>query len=163
MITIKMTNALKRSPLALAMALSLGLSPLSVLASQASDSQEPLMIARIPSECLGCGVIADIEKVTHKKKKKASGLGAVTGAVVGGVIGHNVGHGDSATAGGAIVGGIAGHQIEKKNAGTVNGESYYRVSISMDGGGTQEINLHSVQGLSIGQRVRVEDGNINLE
>lgn len=162
MITTKMTNiSVSRKPM-LFLALAMGLTPLAAPAAAATGGQGPLMIAAIPSECLGCGVIADIEKVNNKKKKKNSHLGMITGAVVGGVIGHNVGHGQSATAGGAIVGGVAGNEIEKHNSKT-DGESYYRVSVSMDGGGTQNINLHSVQGLSIGQRVRVDDGNIVLQ
>lgn len=143
--------------LAMPVALCAGLVP---LVAQAATT-EPLMIAAAgTTSCYSCGVISRIKTVKHKKRHKNTHLGLVTGAVVGGVIGHNVGHGQSATAAGAVVGGYAGNEIEKNNRKTTT-KYHYAVRVDMNNGGTQTVNLRSSQGLYVGQRVRVRNGNIS--
>jgi uncharacterized protein YcfJ len=114
----------------------------------------PVAARPAPAPCYNCGVITKIDK--KKKRGKATGLGIVTGALVGGVAGHNIGHGDSATAAGAIVGGIAGNEIEKQ----ARSKYYYRVSVRLTGGDVRRLDMGSAEGLYVGQKVKVEGGDI---
>lgn len=108
-----------------------------------------------PKVCSECGVIASMEPI--KEKGEGSGAGAVIGGVLGGVIGHQFGKGtgkDVATAAGAIGGAVAGHQVEKQ----VRATTHYRVSVSMETGGYQTVELASPEGYTVGQRVKVVGG-----
>jgi outer membrane lipoprotein SlyB len=110
-----------------------------------------------PVVCNECGTIINIEEV--KAKGDASGIGAAVGAVAGAVIGHQIGDGrgqDAATATGAIGGGIAGHQIEKR----IQGTTVYRVTVSMESGGTHLAEVESLNGLSVGSKVKVVGTNL---
>ena len=110
-----------------------------------------------PKVCNECGVIASIEAV--KEKGAGSGAGAVMGGVLGGVIGHQFGKGtgkDVATAAGAIGGAVAGHQVEK----SVRSTTHYVVSVSMETGGYQTVNLPTPEGYTVGQRGKVVGGGL---
>ena len=86
-----------------------------------------------------------------------SGAGAVVGGIVGGVIGHQIGSGrgnDVATAAGAIGGAVAGNEVERRR----NGDEDYRVLVEFSDGRRAEFVQHDLNGIRVGDRVRV-DGN----
>lgn len=121
----------------------------------------PVQAARpaAPPVCNNCGTITSIE--TLKAKGDGSGLGAVAGAVAGAVIGHQVGGGrgqDAATVAGAVGGGFAGNEIEKRAKGT----TYYRVTVSMESGGTRTMDVATLNGLSTGAKVKVVGNNLEI-
>lgn len=111
--------------------------------------------------CADCGTISSIQEKTEEGE--GTGIGAVTGAVLGGVAGREIVKGDRdkrniAGVVGAVAGGYAGHKIEEK----ARSKTYYQVNVGMDDGRTETVNLKSADGLSVGQKVRVQDGNIIL-
>lgn len=133
----------------------------STTAEQKDEEQVAAVRNDPPPVCHSCGTISNIEQRTEAGQ--ATGMGAVAGAILGAVAGREIVHGDRdkrnlAGAAGAVGGGYAGHQIEKKARST----TYYLVSVRMDDGRTETVTLNSTEGLSIGQKVRVEDGNIVL-
>lgn len=88
-----------------------------------------------------------------------SGGGAVAGAIVGGVLGHQVGSGrgnDAATVAGAIGGALAGNEIERRR----NADERYRVSVEFRDGRTASFIQDSLDGVRVGDRVRVADGRL---
>ena len=87
------------------------------------------------------------------------GAGAVIGGVVGGVLGHQVGGGtgqDIATVAGVVGGAVAGHQIEK----STKQKDAYRIRVRLDNGGYQTVTQPSINDLRVGDRVRIENGNL---
>jgi outer membrane lipoprotein SlyB len=110
------------------------------------------------------GVVDAIEMVPGSKGGIAgSGIGAgtVIGGVVGGVLGHQVGGGsgkDIATAAGVVGGAVVGHEIEKRNQQQQN---VYNVRVRLNNGGNQTITVPSVNELRVGDRVRIDNGNIS--
>ena len=88
---------------------------------------------------------------------RTSGAGAIVGGIVGGVVGHQFGSGrgnDVATAAGAVGGAVAGNEIERRRE---SGEAY-RVVVEFRGGRQETFMQDSVEGIRVGDRVRV-DGN----
>ncbi len=115
--------------------------------------------APTPQICQECGTVASITPV--KQKGAGSGAGAAVGAVAGGVAGHQVGGGrgkDVATVAGAVLGALAGNEIEKRARATET----YDVLISMDNGSQRQINVTSLDGLSVGTPVRVQGDTISF-
>jgi outer membrane lipoprotein SlyB len=93
------------------------------------------------------------------RREGGIGAGAVVGGIIGGVLGHQVGSGrgnDLATAAGAVGGAVAGHQIEKNRAG---GEQY-RVIVQMRDGREASFLQDSLDGIRVGDRVRVDGGRL---
>ncbi len=91
---------------------------------------------------------------------RTSGGGAILGAIVGGALGNQVGKGDgrkAATVVGAVAGGVAGNAIEKRNRGD---NEFYRVSVRFDNGATAQYDYNEIGGLDVGDRVKVENGQI---
>jgi outer membrane lipoprotein SlyB len=89
----------------------------------------------------------------------ATGAGAVVGGIVGGVLGHQVGSGrgnDLATAAGAIGGAVAGHEIEKRRAG----DEAYRITVELRDGRVAVFHQESLNGIRVGDRVRVADNRL---
>lgn len=87
-----------------------------------------------------------------------SGGGAIAGAIVGGVIGHQIGSGrgnDAATVAGAVGGAVAGNEIEKRR----NDDEQYRVVVQMRDGREATFTQGSLDGLRVGDRVRVGPDN----
>lgn len=112
-----------------------------------------------PRKCGDCGTVTNIEQL--QKKGEASGVGLVAGAVLGGVLGHQVGGGrgqDVATVAGAVGGAVAGNEIEKQSKAS----TYYRVTVSMDTGGTRVIDVNALNGLATGTKVKVVGNNLEL-
>lgn len=109
------------------------------------------------------GVIDSIEMTPGESGGIAgSGIGAgtVIGGVVGGVLGHQVGGGtgkDIATAAGVVGGAVVGHEIEKRNQ---QQQDVYRIRVRLDNGGSQTMTQQNINDLRVGDRVRIENGNL---
>jgi outer membrane lipoprotein SlyB len=85
-----------------------------------------------------------------------SGAGAVLGGIAGGVLGHQIGNGrgnDAATVAGAVGGAVVGNEVERRR-----GEEYYRVTVQFRDGREATFAQDSLNGLRVGDRVRI-DGN----
>jgi len=87
-----------------------------------------------------------------------SGGGAVVGGVVGGVLGNQIGRGSGRTAAtvlGVAGGALAGNELEKERSKTVTS---YRVTVRTDTGHTRVFEADHLDGLKVGDRVRVDGG-----
>ncbi|HCZ47772.1 MAG TPA: hypothetical protein DCZ11_02065 [Gammaproteobacteria bacterium] len=88
-------------------------------------------------------------------------IGTVAGAVVGGLVGNQIGGGSGkkiATVAGAVGGGLAGHEIEKRR----NTSTYWEVTVQMDNGTTRTVQYPQAPGVTVGQKVKVIDGQLVL-
>jgi outer membrane lipoprotein SlyB len=133
--------------------------PMTAPTANGGDTQKVSAAPPPPPVCTNCGTIAQIDEV--KEKGNASGVGAVVGAVAGAVIGHQVGDGrgnDAATAAGAIGGGITGHQVERR----INSDVYYNVTVNMENGGTHIAKVATLNGLSVGSKVKVVGNDLQV-
>ncbi|OGT02018.1 MAG: hypothetical protein A3F73_13815 [Gallionellales bacterium RIFCSPLOWO2_12_FULL_59_22] len=104
------------------------------------------------------GVIDAIETV--RESGGGTGVGAVIGGVVGGVLGHQVGGGsgqDIATVAGAVGGAVAGHKIEKSR----KQQDEYRINVRLDNGGYRTVMQQSINGLRVGDRIRIENDRVS--
>jgi outer membrane lipoprotein SlyB len=104
------------------------------------------------------GRVSDIEILSVESRP--SGGGAVLGAVIGGVIGHQVGKGtgrDVATGVGVVGGAVAGNNLEKRNG---HDSDIYRVTVKFENGSRQQFDYEDINDLRVGDRVKVEDGQI---
>lgn len=104
------------------------------------------------------GRVTDIDVLTLESR--SSGGGAVLGAVIGGVLGHQLGKGtgrDVATGAGAIGGAIAGNKVEKRNG---RDSEIYRVTVKFENGSRQQFDYEDIDDLRVGDRVKVEDGQL---
>lgn len=113
--------------------------------------------APAPVVCNNCGVIRAVNVI--EKAGEGSGLGAVAGGVVGGLLGNQIGKGKGntvATVAGVAGGAYAGHQVEKN----VKKTQSYRITVRMNDGTDQIINQTTDPGLAIGEKVKIENGNI---
>jgi outer membrane lipoprotein SlyB len=101
------------------------------------------------------GRVSSIEVVDGK----SSGVGgAVLGAVLGGVIGHQIGSGtgrDVATGLGAVGGALIGRNIQKRKESDI-----YRVVVTLDNGGTRSFDYQRIDDLGVGDRIKVEGGQL---
>jgi outer membrane lipoprotein SlyB len=92
-----------------------------------------------------------------------SGAGAVIGGIAGGVLGHQVGSGrgnTAATIAGAGVGALAGNEVERRRSGD---EGAYRVTVQFRDGREATFMQDSLNGLRVGDRVRVDGGRLYRE
>jgi outer membrane lipoprotein SlyB len=88
------------------------------------------------------------------------GAGAIIGGVVGGVLGSQVGGGtgkDVATVAGVVGGAVAGHQIEKGR----QQQDSYRIRVRLENGGHQTVTQPDIDGLRVGDRVRIENDRVS--
>ncbi|WP_260295410.1 glycine zipper 2TM domain-containing protein [Sedimenticola hydrogenitrophicus] len=86
------------------------------------------------------------------------GAGAVVGGVVGGVLGHQVGGGsgqDIATAVGVVGGAVVGHEIQKRSQ---QQPETYRLQVRLENGSYRAVMQDSIEGLRVGDRVRIDNG-----
>lgn len=105
------------------------------------------------------GSVTNIENIATSSR--TSGGGAILGAIVGGALGNQVGKGDgrkAATVVGAVGGAVAGNAIERNNK---RDDEFYRVSIRFDNGSSAQYDYNSIDDLRVGDRVRVQNGQIN--
>ena len=88
----------------------------------------------------------------------STGAGAVLGGIVGGVLGHQVGSGrgnTAATVAGAVGGAVVGNEVEKRR----NDDERYRVIVQTRDGREAAFEQDSLDGLRVGDRVRIVEGN----
>ena len=88
-----------------------------------------------------------------------SGAGAVVGGLVGGVLGHQVGSGhgnDAATVAGAIGGAVVGNEVEKRRVD----DGHYRITVEMRDGRLATFAQDSLNGIRVGDRVRLADNRL---
>jgi outer membrane lipoprotein SlyB len=105
------------------------------------------------------GVVESIQ-VVQSSSGSPLGLGTVAGGVVGGLLGNQVGDGNgrtAATVAGAVGGAVVGNQIEKNRQ--PRGQMY-QVGIRLDNGTYQAVQQDTVADLSVGSRVRIENGRV---
>lgn len=126
------------------------------------STQQGYAVPAQPVQMAEYGRVAQIELVRTEEKPRASGAGAIIGGVAGAVLGHQIGGGfgrDAATAVGAIGGAVAGNAIEKnRSPSSVN--EVYRVSIQLDNGAYRAYDIGGGIDLRVGDRVRIENGQI---
>lgn len=125
-------------------------------ASNSSVSEAP--VSSGSSYSTGYGRVQSIDVVPASQR--GPGAGAVLGAVIGGVIGNQIGSGSgraAATGVGIVGGAIAGHQIQKRNADDV-----YRVTVRFDNGERRSFDFQRIDDLRVGDRVRMENGQLHL-
>ncbi|HWW06589.1 glycine zipper 2TM domain-containing protein [Collimonas sp.] len=87
--------------------------------------------------------------------------GAIVGGVLGGVVGHQIGHGTGntlATIAGAVGGAAVGNQLEARNS---PGSTSYNVRVRMNNNSYQTISVSNPGDLRVGDRVRVDNGQIS--
>lgn len=109
------------------------------------------------------GRVNNIYALQGQSSGQTSGAGAVIGAVLGGVIGNQVGRGFGRTAatGVGIVGGaVAGNAVEARNNEN-RGAGAYRIVIGLDQGGQRDYDVSSPGDLRVGDRVRMDNGQIS--
>ena len=107
------------------------------------------------------GRVTNMETFQTQEQGRGTGLGAVLGGVAGAVVGHQIGGGigrDVATVAGAVGGAVAGNAIEK-NRNTGVGQAY-RVTVQLDNGGARTYDVPSTGELRIGDRVRIQNGQL---
>ncbi|XAH25629.1 glycine zipper 2TM domain-containing protein [Xylophilus sp. GW821-FHT01B05] len=107
------------------------------------------------------GRISNIEVMQSEQARAPSGAGALLGGVLGAVVGNQIGHGGGralATGIGAVGGAVAGNQIEGNQRGPI--VQTYRVSVQLDNGSGRAFDVPSPGDLRIGDRVRIQDGQI---
>lgn len=121
--------------------------------------------ARYPGEEIArYGYVEAIDTVAPERREGV-GVGAIGGAIVGGVLGHQVGSGSgntAATIGGAVLGGVVGHQVEQQVRNRQGGPAVYDFRVRMDDGSYQTVRKETVDGIRVGDRVRLERGNVYL-
>ena len=91
---------------------------------------------------------------------KPINAGTVIGGLAGGVLGHQIGSGrgnTAATIAGAIGGAVVGNEIEKKQGQATR----YRITVRLDSGSLLIVEDRHNLNLRVGDRVRIEDGNIH--
>lgn len=108
-----------------------------------------------PPACVDCGTVTNVR--SYQVKGSGSGVGAAVGAVAGGLLGHQIGGGTGktvATVAGVVGGGLAGNEIEKRR----NATTEWEVTVQLDNGTTATLPYAQAPGLSVGQKVRVVNG-----
>ena len=90
---------------------------------------------------------------------RTSGGGAVAGAIIGGVLGHQIGSGrgnDAATVVGAVGGAVVGNEVERRR----NDDEQYRVTVQFRDGREATFMQGSLDGIRVGDRIRVADNRL---
>ena len=130
--------------------------PVPVVAKSQPAPEMVKVAAAPPSNTVGA--VTQIEPITETM---TTGVGAVAGGALGGVVGHQFGKGNGKTAMtvlGAIGGAVAGHQAEKAYSAKVVG---YRVHVQLDNGESRTFESAQLDGLKVGDRVRVDQGQLH--
>ena len=130
-----------------------------------SYSQPAPYYSRTPATYYGDAAYSDYARVVAIDVERASGgtsgAGAVLGGIAGGVLGHQIGSGrgdDAATVAGAIGGAVVGNEVEKRRA---SGERY-RITVRFRDGREATYVQNDLNGIRIGDRVRVEGDHLAL-
>ncbi|WPB58184.1 glycine zipper 2TM domain-containing protein [Xylophilus sp. GOD-11R] len=107
------------------------------------------------------GRVANIEVMQQEVARQPSGAGALIGGVLGAVVGNQIGHGGGralATGVGLMGGAVAGNTLEGNQRGPV--VQTYRVSIQVENGSTRTFDVPSPGDLRIGDRVRIQNNQL---
>lgn len=116
-----------------------------------------------PAPYVEYGRVSNIEVLTTEHRAQHSTGGLLIGAVIGGLVGNAIGgkgfSGDVATVGGAVAGGAIGNEVGRNNAPRAVSQQF-RVSIQVDNGAVRYYQVDTPQNLRVGDRVRVEGGQI---
>ena len=105
------------------------------------------------------GVVRTIEVIAGQPAGSSVGLGTIAGAVIGGVLGNQVGAGRGktvATVAGAAGGAYVGHEMENRQPAA----DAYRIGVRMEDGSYQTLTQSTSSGLRVGDRVRLENGEL---
>ena len=108
------------------------------------------------------GRVSNLEVLRSQEQPRSSGAGAILGGIAGAVVGNQFGGGSGrgvATVIGAVGGAAAGNAVESNRSGA-NVRETYRVSVQMDNGSGRAYDVPATGDLRIGDRVRVENGQI---
>ncbi len=162
-----MRNSLRITSLASAVALSLGLAACVAPPPTATPMGNAYPSSSYPSGSVSpayveFGRVSNVELLQTQEQGRGSGVGAIIGGVAGAVVGRQIGGGsgrDAATVVGAVGGAVAGNAIERNRNSSVR-ESY-RISIQLDNGPIRQYEVPSPGDLRVGDRVRIENGQIN--
>jgi outer membrane lipoprotein SlyB len=104
------------------------------------------------------GEVRAIEPI--RERPPGTGKGAVIGGVLGGVVGNQFGHGNgraAMTVLGAAGGAVAGNNVERNMNKRIVG---YRVSVRLDNGQARTFTEPRLDGLRVGDRVRVDGKHV---
>jgi len=107
------------------------------------------------------GRIANIEVLQGEAPRQASGAGAIIGGVLGAVVGNQIGHGGGralATGAGLLGGAVAGNALEGNQRGPV--VQSYRVTVEIERGQIRTFDVPSPGDLRIGDRVRIQNNQL---
>jgi outer membrane lipoprotein SlyB len=107
------------------------------------------------------GRVSNIEVMRTEGERRNNAVGAVIGAVVGAVVGNQIGSGSGravATGVGAVGGAVAGNAIQNRQPGAV--QESYRVSVQVDNGNFRAYDVPSTGDLRVGDRVRIQGGQL---
>ena len=111
----------------------------------------------------------------RNESSAGGGGGALVGGVIGGVIGNQVGKGNGRTAAtliGAVGGAIVGNEIERQNQqqqyprsapypqSAQRERSIFHVLVHLDNRSEQWFDFERIDGLRVGDRVRIENGRL---
>ena len=99
-----------------------------------------------------------VESIQPQQASGPSGVGAAVGTVLGSVLGYKIGSGSgqvAATTAGAVGGGLAGSHIEH------NRKQGFRVGVRLDNGSYAAVNQADIGDLTVGSRVRIDDGRLS--
>lgn len=105
------------------------------------------------------GRVTAIQPITSEAR--TTGAGVALGALAGGVLGHQVGSGTGnklATVAGATGGAVLGNQIERNHR--QRQVVAYRVTVRADGGKARVFESTHLAGLKVGDRVRIDGGQL---
>ena len=132
----------------------------SLLGACAAPDPRPheVVVERPGPERAHFGYVRDIDVIPVASRP--TGAGAVLGAVIGGVVGNQIGSGSGcalATGAGVVGGAVVGNQIEKHNR---RDDEVFRVTVRMDNGNTRVFDYREVGGLRVGDRVKIESGEL---
>ena len=117
--------------------------------------------ANAPSAYVEYGRVTGIDMIGSNQPAQGTGAGAVIGGVVGGVLGNQIGGGTGrtvATVAGVVGGAVLGNSIEKNR--NTNTQAIYRLSIQTDNGTMRTYDMQTPGDLRVGDRVRIENGQI---
>jgi len=120
----------------------------------------PAYSSTASSEAVQYGYVRNIQQLDTTRR--TSGAGAILGAVVGGVVGNQIGSGTgraAATGVGAVAGAVVGNKIEQ-NQGRNAGQPYFQVDVRLDNGDFRTFDYYDLNGLRVGDRVRIQDGQL---
>ncbi len=116
-----------------------------------------------PTAAVEYGRITNVEVVRTQAPAGSNAAGTIIGGIAGAVIGHQIGQGrgrDLATIAGGVGGAVAGNAIQRNANGGGAVTDVYRVSVQVDSGAYRAYDLSNSGDLRAGDRVRIENGQI---